>query len=1237
MGNAKTRPELNAEQRAAAYCEKNAVVAAGAGSGKTSVLASRFAYLITEKGYRVDQILTLTFTKKAAAEMYQRIYNTLGEIAANETGFKGERAREGIKNFIRARIQTLDSYAVSIVKQAASRYGIRPDFTNDNDRCHAIAQEAALPFLIAHRHHPAVERLYPQKSPSVIASDIFAEAIFNYSYIDEPHDFKEDVKKQFSVICEEWSRLTAEITEELKNLERILSGERGDKLLPDLVPLVSQYTSSRIKFPEEGDIRSYFDSLLAAGETEYIAKAESHPIRAAVLEFLTYISELNAVDLRRGKRSDNPAKEAIKRFREVLFGVFSSIVVFCMQAGFILSVMSLLTDLQKLYLDKKRSEGVLTFTDIARLARTILRDHPDIRQSEKKAFEAIMIDEFQDNNELQKELLFLLAEHPDRMDTNIPVPDELESGKLFFVGDEKQSIYRFRGADVSVFRKLKDELVTEDLPLRINYRSSPELIGAFNAIFGGSQFDPQGEKTLGQFASVFISNSDLPLYEASYSLLRAGKVNEGKLSFCILNTGDVPEDDTGDMDQLSSLENEARFTAERIQQLLTKYKPDDIVILFRTHSPQHLFEKHLRLRNIPYTSEAINGFFYGGPVNDIISVLRLVAYPLDTEAYAIMLRSPFVGLSLQSLVICLSVFKRPTSDYAGADSLLLFSDEALMRLPKSEQQRFLQGRFLYERIRDKASEKTLAELVSELWYAEGYRYETEWNPQTVVYRELYDYLFHLAVKADDDGLGLAAFTDSIQVLREDGGGLEEIDIPLERSGAVRLMTIHKSKGLEFPVVFLCCCGSHGKRGGGYADVYDTGSRGISFNPPMPPECSRLRDVKRNFFYEQSSREEKRKKTAELRRLLYVAMTRAEKELYITGSLDLGTDEGEGGDRSSEDLSRRLKSYIEEKRMNSNSADRITGDTIIDNDTFFGLFLPAIADHIPAAELKAKPSFFALESIPVYADDPAYSREQRNVQFSNDREGLAGFLKKAAPYYEKSDAKNIITTPKIENNHRTPTSFKKSAKSGLITVSYTVDEKYSGQGAAEIFNKVDSILNRFAVREDPSGTDPWADALFTPADFGTIAHSCVESLIKGEKADIPSNLAGRLTPKEADVLLSAGIELANRFLESPLGRAAQNALFRKSEYRFRSLYRDIFINGTIDLIFEDDKTAYVVDFKTDSLEEPGEHAAQMSFYYRAAMDLLGNAHDKECRIFLFYLRTGHGVEMTVVAKGLKPCI
>jgi ATP-dependent helicase/nuclease subunit A len=1287
MNSKKTTVTLNGEQRLAAYCEENVVVAAGAGSGKTSVIAARFAFLITQKGYRVDQILTLTFTRKAAAEMYQRIYTTLSDIALKDQGIQGQRAKEAIRDFIHARIQTLDSYGVSIVKQAASRYGLRPDFTTDEERCYALAREESLPFLIGRRNHPAIERLYPQKGPEGIAGDIFASAVFKFSYIDAPPDFTEDVKKQFDIICAEWNALTGNITEALKELGDVLAGDGGDKLLPDAAPLVAKCTSGNVSFPAEREIRAYFDSLLPLNDTECIAMAESHPVRAAIWKILQYLGEITSINLRKGKRSNNPAKEIVKKIRDPLFGAFSSLAVFCMQSGFILSVMSLLGDLQKQYLDKKRAEGVLTFTDAARLARTILRDHPDIRKGEKDSFRAIMIDEFQDNNSLQKELLFLLAEKPRRMDKGIPSPQELTPGKLFFVGDEKQSIYRFRGADVSVFCSLKEELGGRELALRINYRSSPGLIGAFNAVFGGSGFDPAGAKPLAEYASVFVpmtvpgedlpqegsltetySDDRLPLppYEAAYSSLEAGRTEDGAsksgghgsgLTVCILNKSDTAENDEDGTipegvdrgDQLSSIENEARFTAGRIQQLLVeknesgeaKYRPDDIAILFRSHSPQHLFEKHLRLFNIPYASEDISEFFSGGPVNDMMSILRLAAYPLDTDAYAVMLRSPFAGLSLRGLAICLAPFNagaasaESSGDVSERQVPTPFSEDILPRLPKGDEAGFIRGRDLYRRICEKASKETVSTLVSELWYTEGYRYETEWNPRTQVYRGLYDYLFHLAAKAEADELGLAAFTDSIQALRESGERLRDIDIPLERSGAVRLMTVHKSKGLEFPVVFLCCCGSHGRSGGDSADVYETGSAGVSFNPPMPPECSGIPGVRRNFFYERSSAEEHRKKTAELRRLLYVAMTRAERELYLTGSLTLGETEGEGDD----DFSLRLKAFAETKR--EDAAGRIAGDTILDDDTFLGLVLPSLADHIPPEGLEAQPSFFRLEAIPVYTDDQIQEQAAPGTMFPNNRRGLSRFLEKAAPFYDKAET---LSTPEIKNRRHTPTSYREIAEASSTDISFTVDTDRSGEDAGDVFIKVDHILKRYADRAKKPDAASDVEGFFTPADFGTIAHACAEALLNNETPRIPPDIGGRLTPREAEGLLSGGTELAKHFMASPLGRATQNAALRKSEYRFRSLYgvtegatgsaAQTFINGTIDLLFEDDESVWVVDFKTDSREHPAEHIPQMAFYYRAAMDLLGRTQGKECRLFLYYLRTGHAVEMTGAAKKFR---
>jgi ATP-dependent helicase/nuclease subunit A len=1199
------------------------------------VLANRFAWLLTEKGFHVDEILTLTFTKKAAAQMYRRIHSLLGEIAEEDTGIKGERAREALNDFIHARIQTLDSYSASLVKQAASRYGVSPDFTIDEERCRTLALEEALPFLISHRYHPAVERLYSQKGPEAIATEVFAAAIFNYSHFDEEPGFMRDMEKQFDIICIEWENQCLGIKKELKKLAGLISDD--ESLYPDLVPPLNKLSSGKIKFPKTAEIRAYFDALLNIPPESCINEAESHPMQDSLAEALEFISELSSFDLRKGKKYDNPVKKILKQFKETVFGEFSSLVVFCMQAGFMLSIMFLLSNLQQRYLNKKRAEGIMTFTDAARLARTILLEQEDIRQSEKASFKAIMIDEFQDNNELQKDLLFLLAEKPELMNKGVPGAQDLCRGKLFFVGDEKQSVYRFRGADVSVFRKLKDEfsssgeLQSGDLPLTINYRSAPQLIGAFNAVFGGSDFDPLGKAPLSQNPSVFAPTAKsgtaavLPLYEASYTPLQAGSDGEGKLTVCILDKNDEEESDAAETDlltpRLQAVENEARFVAERIQQLLKeknesgepKYRPDDIAILFRARSPQHLFEKHLRQLNIPYAGEDLNGFFFGGLVNDIMSVLRLAAYPLDTAAYAEMLRSPFVGLTLPALASCLAFFNK-------AETPEPFTNEPVPHLSGPDQLKYRQGQELYSLIRGKACRESVSSLVSELWYSQGYRYETEWNPQTSVYRELYDYLFHLAAKADADNLGLAAFTDSIQALRDSGERLSDVEIPLERPSVVHLLTVHKSKGLEFPVVFLCCCDKHSRRSGGSNDVYDTGGAGIGFNPPLPPRCSAIPKIRNNFFWERSRIEEQRKRTAELRRLLYVGMTRAEKELYITGCLGVEADNS----GTMDDFSLLLKSQIEKKMEAANN--HIPGDLILDNDTFFGLCLPALSAFIPPEGLKAQPSFFSLETIPAYTEDHVNEWENQETGLSNDQKGLNVFFKNAEPFYKNAQK---IETPIVRNNRLTPTSLHckdENPDDSVPAKGSVFSKEFSGRDACDVFEKVNALLARYADQDEGNAEK------FNSGSFGTIAHACADSLLRGEEPAIPTPLAGFLNPKEAAALLEAGKELAVRFLGSPLGKLAQSAKLRQSEFPFRSLIHDlngneVFINGTIDLLFEDENTVHVVDFKTDSREIPSDHSFQLACYYRAAYSLFAAPVKKPCRVWLYYLRTGHAVEMT----------
>jgi ATP-dependent helicase/nuclease subunit A len=622
---------------------------------------------------------------------------------------------------------------------------------------------------------------------------------------------------------------------------------------------------------------------------------------------------------------------------------------------------------------------------------------------------------------------------------------------------------------------------------------------------------------------------------------------------------------------------------------------------------------------------------------------------MDRAAYAQMLRSPFTGLSIQALAICLASLEAPLLETPSLEAPSLeapsretvppkvpFSDEPLSLLGEEDKEKYRHGQRIYQKILKSACTESISSMVSELWFGEGYRYETEWNPETAVYREMYDYLFHLAALADENNHGLAAFTDYIHELYKTGGFLDDIEIPLDRPGArssaVHLMTVHKSKGLEFPVVFLCCCDKK-SRNEYSGEIFDTGNSGLTFNPPLPPEYENIKDVKRNYFWERSLAEERAKRTAELRRLLYVGMTRAEKELFLSGCLKIGKEsdmEGESPpEQNNGDFSQELKRYIDNQLATTKGINAIKGDTIMDNDTFFGLCLPAFGTQIqqkstesPAAVNDLQTPFFTVEKIPVYTD--RQGREQKGDRFPNNQKGLNDFFKITGPFYDRA---TTIETPIVPKKHFSPTTSEALPflTSNSLPSSFITDKVFSGEDATDVFKNVDSLLTYYSKQQ---GED---NEKFNSGSFGTIAHICVEALLSSMVPIIPPKLAGFLRPTDADALLDAGKELALRFARSPLGIVAKGSKGRKSEFPFRTLAysgeNEIFINGVIDLVFEDSQTVYVVDFKTDAQELPGEHITQMACYYRAASDLFSINAGKECRIWLYYLRSGHAVEVT----------
>jgi ATP-dependent helicase/nuclease subunit A len=329
------------------------------------------------------------------------------------------------------------------------------------------------------------------------------------------------------------------------------------------------------------------------------------------------------------------------------------------------------------------------------------------------------------------------------------------------------------------------------------------------------------------------------------------------------------------------------------------------------------------------------------------------------------------------------------------------------------------------------------------------------------------------------------------------------------------------------------------------------------------------------------------------------------------------------DETSEDFSIKLKNYTNNKC--EDNENNISGDSIIDNDTFFGLMLPSIAHHINGQE----PQFFNLMEIPLYTEDYIEAGESKfsvmsgKMKYPNNQQGLNAYIESIESFYRNAE---IIKTPVLFDNHITPTAL--SYKDD--NMGFPVNQNFSGKKSDDIFFKVDSILSRFSDTSDKYGEK------FNWGSFGTIAHICVEALLNSVEPEIPPKIAGFLSPTEMNIFLTAGKELALRFIDSPLGQTALNAKMLKNEFSFRSLIKnksgkEMFINGIVDLFFDDGEYIHIVDFKTDSNETPGEYITQMACYYNAINSLYAIPDEKDCRVLLYYLRTGHAVEITQNVK------
>ncbi len=840
--SARPERELDPDQRAAVDIDVNAVVSAGAGSGKTTVLTERYLRLVTAGRATVESILTLTFTRKAAAEMHNRIYRRL--LSRQEDPL----VAAALPRFDRAQISTLDSFCGQIARADCARFGIPPDFSTDEVRVARLVEETAMEFMLVHRHNGALVDLIEQCSFEKVWRECLLPLGLNYFSVSERTDLAMLGQKQEEALFE--------------NIDRVyqtVCSARAEILGFD--PSAGAKVRALVAWFEK---LSNWPELIRTGGFDEVSR------QAAELWAISLPGRVVQPDL-------VAAKEALKRLRPHCTAA-AEIAGTLKLAPATRELFALVSEFEGLLLQRKQQQALLSFEDVVRLAVSILLDNLDLRRHYQGRFSQILIDEFQDNNGLQRDLLFLLAQRPDyAVAGRLPDSTELEPGKLFFVGDEKQSIYLFRGADVSVFKQLATQISANggrSLSLPTNYRSHPSLIRFFNALFPSimapselpyeAEFEPlrspieaTGAETGSSPGTISASTSVQFLYKP-LETPAAGQTSRNMLH----------RDDTEAIALAAFIDRSVRGRTPLLLPGDGQERPatfDDIAILLRSGSNQIRYERMLRLYDIPYTSQTIRSLFLEAPQNDLYAALQLVIHPHDRVAYAAVLRSPFVHVSDNALVRILASRNPP---FAQCD------------LPEPDLSRYESGRRLFQRLQELADRVPTAELLRVLWFDFGYRYTLLRDPAYHTYLEYFDYFTALAERNPADTL--AAFLDVIRPHLGKYEKLPELSVLHEQVRGVQIMTIHAAKGLEFPVVILANTGNTGRaEGSGTRPYYIHPEYGLTFNQ-MPADRVPGSRKRVNYFYNLGKDERQARERAELKRLFYVGVTRAQSHLIVSG-------------------------------------------------------------------------------------------------------------------------------------------------------------------------------------------------------------------------------------------------------------------------------------------------------------------------------------------------------------------
>ena len=1212
----------------------NLLVAAAAGSGKTAVLVERIIKIVTDEKNPVDidKLLVVTFTSAAAAEMRERIAAAITKALERNPSSKS--LQRQLTLLSRANITTMHSFCLDVIKNNFHTIDLDPAFRIGDETEGTLLKNEVLDEMFEDYYEKddmeffnLVEAYSGSKDDEKLKEMVLDLYRFSMSgpwpekwLIDKAEEFNisslgeldktvwvEVLKNDISMEVDSFINLYYKAIEMINDTEGI--EEYLDTFNDELSRLINLKESLDLGLSE------IYDKLfkISFGRLKSIRKNK--------------VSDVDVQNLVKSIRDE--VKKKICKLQDDIFMLSPTEMLegINLTYPFMKKLSEITLEFSKRFSERKKEKNMLDFNDLEHLCLKILIDKTEdgdtipskVSENFRELFDEVLVDEYQDSNNVQEAIINLVS----RKNTDNP--------NVFMVGDVKQSIYRFRQAKPELFLEKyntysrNDEGKNKVIQLYKNFRSREEVINAVNYIFKEVMSLNVGELE-------YTEDEALNLGANFKELNEEGAYKGGEVELHILDKNITSENEDEDEEDIDSINLEARVVARRINELMSQaneekfrvldketgeYRPlkyKDIVILLRaTKNWSEIFLDELGLSGIPVYADTGSGYFESIEIRTIMSLLKIIDNPLQDVPMIAVLKAPFARFNAEELADIRMIDK---SKYFYENILeIVNGDIEVSEELKKKCSIFIEN---LNKWRNKSVYTPIDEFIWYLYMDTSYYGYVGAMPNGVLRQANLKILFQRAKQYEETSFkGLFNFINFINKLRKSSGDMGSAKILGENEDVVRIMSIHKSKGLEFPVVFLAGAGKQ-------FNLMDLNNRilhhdDLGFGPDYI-------DLEKRISYSTLPKEAIKKKIrletlSEEMRILYVAFTRAKEKLIITGA--------------TRDIDKTVEKWVQAASVEKSKispAEVLKGKSYLD---WIGMALCQHKDGEPLRERIGVSSGIAKDDLSTWKVNLWDSNNlfvEKNLEavdeISIDEEL---FINSRAETVDKEIARRLG----YEYKYLDSTIIKSNISvSDLKKAGYEPSDEYRGES---LFKEKPVLKPRFL--QEKKG--------LSAAERGTAMHFVMQK-IDYDRVDSLENIKIQLEEMLQNELLTKDeFKAINpykiyNFFKCDLGKnilkvyneggiihrelpffTRISASKVKEDISKESYSEEVRLQGVIDLFFELDGEIILVDYKTDYVEDNIEeemnrrYKIQLDYYSDAIKKITGKVVNKRY-LYLFYI-------------------